>query len=364
MKLTEIINCLEAWAPLEYQEGYDNSGLIYGNRNKDVSKALISLDCTEAIIDEAIEMGAELVISHHPIVFSGIKSLTGKNYIERTLIKAIQNDIAIYAIHTNLDNVQNGVNQKIAQKLGLNHLRILDPKPSMLQKLVFFCPIEQSEVVRKAVFEAGGGQIGKYDSCSFNAEGIGTFKAGEGTTPYVGQVGELHHENELKIEIVVPKNLMSKVLKALLKTHPYEEVAYDIYSLDNKWDEVGSGMIGELDKTVPTRDFLNLIKKQFDVPVLRCTDLCKKEVNKVAVCGGSGSFLLNKAIAQKADVFITADYKYHQFFDAEQKIIIVDMGHYESEQFTMDLIQEHLKEKMPNFATYLTKRKTNPINYI
>lgn len=364
MKLTEIINCLEAWAPSNFQESYDNSRLIFGNPQKEISKALISLDCIETIVDEAIEIGAELIIAHHPIVFNGLKSLTGKNYIERTLIKAIQNDIAIYAIHTNLDNVKSGVNKKIAQKIGLQNLRILDPKPSLLQKLTFFCPVDHAESVSTAIFEAGAGKIGNYDSCSFNANGYGTFRAGEETQPFTGEKNNLHKEEEIRVETVVPKHIMSKVLKALLKAHPYEEVAYDIYSIENSWNEVGSGMIGELKTAIPTKEFLELIKRNFKVPVIRCTSLCKSKIKTVAVCGGSGSFLLSKAMSQQADIFITADYKYHQFFDAEEKIIIADIGHFESEQFTMDLIQEYLKEKMPNFATYLTKRKTNPINYI
>lgn len=364
MKLTEIINCLEQWAPSNLQEGYDNSGLIVGHPNAEVSKALISLDCIETIVDEAIEIGAELVIAHHPIVFSGLKSLTGRSYIERTIIKAIQNNVAIYAIHTNLDNVKSGVNQKIAQKIGLENLSILDPKGKLLQKLVFFCPLSHATAVRLAVFEAGAGEIGNYDSCSFNGGGFGTFKAGEGAKPFVGEQHQLHQEEELRIETVVPNYLLSNVLKAMIEAHPYEEVAYDVYNLENKWSEVGSGMIGQLAKEVSMNDFLKQLKNDLNTEVIRYTHPHRSKVKTVAICGGSGSFLLPKAMAKGADVLVTADFKYHQFFDAEDKITIADIGHFESEQFTMELIQEYLKEKMPNFATYLTKRKTNPINYI
>jgi dinuclear metal center YbgI/SA1388 family protein len=363
MNISAIIEQLETLAPLSLQESYDNSGLIVGDCNVNINSALLCLDSTEEVIDEAIERNCGLVIAHHPIVFSGIKSLTGKNYIERTILKAIKNDIAIYAIHTNLDNVKNGVNKKMAEKIGLKNLKILSPKGDKLQKLVFFCPIDSSENVKAALFCAGGGTIGEYDCCSFSVEGNGTFRPGEHTNPYVGKKGELHSEKEHRIELIFPDYLKSNLIHALKFNHPYEEVAFDLYNLENKWSEVGSGMIGELSEPLEMLDFLDGVKLKLGTECIRHTKALNGKVERVAICGGSGSFLLNSAIAKGADVFITGDYKYHQFFDADGKIVIADVGHFESEQHTPELIREYLQEKLPNFATYLTQVNTNPINY-
>lgn len=363
MKISEVIQQLEKLAPLSLQESYDNSGLIVGDKNAEAKHPIICLDSTEEVIDEAIASGSTLVIAHHPIVFSGLKSLTGKNYIEKTIIKAIKNDIAIYAIHTNLDNVHNGVNKMIADKIGLENTRILHPKKELLSKLIFFCPTAEAEKVREAVFDSGAGKIGKYDSCSYNLKGIGTFKAGKNTNPHIGEIGKFHQEEEMRIEIILPNTAVEKVVAALIKAHPYEEVAYDLYPITNAWKEVGSGMIGALKEPLVAETFLDQLKKTFKTTVIRHTRILSKKVSRVAICGGSGSFLLNDAISNKADVFVTADFKYHQFFDANDKIVIADVGHFESEQFTMQLIQNYLQEKIPNFATYLSKVNTNPINY-
>jgi len=363
MKISEVIQQLEKLAPLSLQESYDNSGLIVGDKNAIAKNPIICLDSTEAVIDEAIESNSNLVIAHHPIVFSGLKSITGKNYIERTIIKAIKNDIAIYAIHTNLDNVDVGVNKMIADKIGLEKTSILSPKKELLTKLVFFCPTAEAERVREAAFKAGAGKIGEYDSCSFNLEGEGTFKAGENTNPHVGEIGKVHKEEETRIETIVPNTSLNKVLTAMIKAHPYEEVAYDLYPLNNSWNKVGSGMVGELKEPLLAETFLDHLKKTLKTEVIRHTNILKEKVSRIAICGGSGSFLLNHAISHKADVFITADFKYHQFFDANDKIVIADVGHFESEQFTTQLIQNYLQEKIPNFATYLSKVNTNPINY-
>lgn len=364
IKIKDVISQLEKWAPPALQESYDNSGLIVGDRNVVVDKALLCLDSTEEIVDEAIEKGCNLIIAHHPIVFSGLKSLTGKNYIERTIIKAIKNDIAIYAIHTNLDNVQSGVNKMIAKKIGLQDLKVLAPKSGLLSKLVFFCPSAETEKVRQAVFAVGAGTIGDYDSCSFNLDGKGTFKAGENTNPHVGERGKVHVEEEVRVETIVPNNLLGKVVSAMKTAHPYEEVAYDVYALSNSWNQVGSGMIGKLEKPMATADFLNHLKGVLKTDVIRHTKVLKQEVSKIAVCGGAGSFLLKTAMSKNADVFVTGDFKYHQFFDAEDKILIADVGHYESEQFTPELIKEHLQQNFPNFALYLSEVNTNPINYL
>jgi len=363
MKIKAITNFLEDLAPLKLQESYDNAGLILGDKNAEVSAALVTLDVTEAIVDEAIKIKANLIIAHHPIVFSGLKKITGKNYIERTLIKAIKHDVAIYAAHTNLDSVTGGVNGKICEKLGLENCKILQPAGGMLKKLVTYVPVDHANKVREAVFAAGAGQIGNYDSCSFNAHGQGTFRGSDTTNPFVGKKGEQHYENEIRVETIFPDYLQGKVINALIQAHPYEEVAYDIYSLDNKFDQIGAGMIGLLPKEKSETAFLRQLKKTFDVKMIRHTALQDKKVKKIAVCGGAGSFLLNQAIAAEADFFVTGDFKYHQFFDAENKIVIADIGHFESEQFTKELFYELLTKKFPKFAVHLSEVNTNPVFY-
>jgi len=364
MKIKEITSYLESFAPLALQENYDNSGLLIGNYETEVTGILITLDVLEEIVVEAKKKGANLIIAHHPIIFTGLKKLNGKNYIERTIIDAIKNDIAIYAIHTNIDNMLDGVNGKIAQKLGLQNTKILDTKTNHLLKLVYFVPIEQAEITRKAVFEAGAGQIGKYDMCSYNVQGKGSFRAGEGTDPFVGKKGELHYEDETRVEVILPKSLLINVIKSLVESHPYEEVAYDIYSLENDFSGAGSGIIGDLNNEISEIEFLAILKKLFNANGIRYTKLLNKPIKKVAVCGGSGSFLLQNAISKQADIFISSDFKYHQFFDAENKILIADIGHFESEQFTKELIYELLIKKFPKFAVHFTEVNTNPINYL
>ncbi|WP_163322170.1 Nif3-like dinuclear metal center hexameric protein [Draconibacterium mangrovi] len=363
MKIKDITNFLEDLAPLKLQESYDNAGLILGDKNAEVSAALVTLDVTEAIVDEAIKRKAGLIIAHHPIVFSGLKKITGKNYIECTLIKAIKHDVAIYAAHTNLDSVTGGVNGKICEKLGLENCKILQPAGGLLKKLVTFVPVDHANKVREAVFATGAGQIGNYDSCSFNAHGQGTFRGSDTSNPFVGKKGEQHYENEIRVETIFPDYLQGKVINALVQAHPYEEVAYDIYSLDNKFDQIGAGMIGTLPKEKSETAFLRQLKKTFNTKIIRHTALLDKKVKKIAVCGGSGSFLLNQAIASGADFFVTGDFKYHQFFDAENKIVIADIGHFESEQFTKELFYELLTKKFPKFAIHLSEVNSNPVFY-
>ena len=364
MKLKEITAHLESIAPLAYQESYDNAGLICGSPDMDITGALICLDSTEAVIDEAIATGCNLVIAHHPIVFSGLKKFNGKNYVERVIIKAIQNHIAIYAAHTNLDNVHNGVNAKIAEKLGLLNVSILSPQKGGLKKLVVFCPEAHAEAVRNALFSAGAGNISNYDECSFNTEGTGTFRAGEGANPFLGEKGQQHREKEVRIETIYPAHLEGQLLKAMYSVHPYEEVAYDLIPLGNKAVNVGSGIVGELPAESTEMEFLKNLKVQMKAQSVRYTALRDKKIRRIAVCGGSGSFLLPDAIRAGADVFVTADYKYHQFFDAENRIVIADIGHYESEQFTGELFYEILTKKFSTFAIHLSKINTNPINYL
>ena len=362
--IKDITDYLERIAPLNFQESYDNSGLITGNSDTEVKGVLISLDCTEEVINDAIRKKCNVIISHHPIVFSGLKKINGKNYVERVVISAIKNEIAIYAIHTNLDNVGNGVNRKIGEMLNLTNLKILSPKKSGLQKLVTFCPIEHAEKVRNALFNAGAGGIGNYEDCSFNIEGSGTFRGNEATNPFVGSKGERHTEKEIRIELIFENYKKGSIIKALLENHPYEEVAFDIYNLENLYRDVGSGMIGELAENQLEIPFLNFVKQTMKAGSLRHTELLGNKVKKVAICGGSGSFLLPDAIREGAHIFITADFKYHQFFDADKKIVIADIGHFESEQFTMELLQTLILEKFSTFAVQITEVNTNPIKYM
>ncbi|MDB5029958.1 Nif3-like dinuclear metal center hexameric protein [Mucilaginibacter sp.] len=363
MKLSQLTTYLETLAPLAYQEDYDNAGLIVGNPDQEIHQVLISLDCTEAVVDDAIHTNCQVIISHHPIVFKGLKKFNGKTYVERVIEKAIRNGIAIYAIHTNLDSVLNGVNAKICEILGLDNCRILAPKQGLLKKLVTYVPTSHTDQVRNALFHAGAGNIGNYSECSFIAEGKGTFKGNEDSDPYVGEPGKRHTEEETRIETVYPANLESKILMALILAHPYEEVAYDLYALTNQHQQIGSGMIGELDVAIDAEDFLYQLKEKMQAHVIRHTAFTGKQIKRVAVCGGSGSFLLKHAIAAGADIFITADYKYHDFFDAEGKIMIADIGHFESEQFTQQLLHEMIQKKFTDLPLRLTSVNTNPVRY-
>lgn len=362
-KLHEIISELERFAPLSYQESYDNCGLLTGHRDMDITGALLSLDCIETTIDEAIAKGCNLIIAHHPIIFGGLKRLNGTNYVERTIIQAIRNGIAIYACHTNLDNVKLGVNKKIADKLGLVNQKILLPKKALLKKLVTFVPAGHLETVRSALFEAGAGNIGNYDQCSFMLEGTGSFRGNEHSNPVLGEKGKLSLEKETRLELIFEGVNQVGTLSALRQSHPYEEVAYDIYQLENSYQDVGSGMTGELKEPMPETEFLTLLKQVFNVKFLKHTALRQKAIKTVALCGGSGSFLLKNAINSKSDIYISSDFKYHEFFDAEGKIVVADIGHFETEQFTPEIFYEIISNKFPNFATYLTETNTNPVNY-
>jgi dinuclear metal center YbgI/SA1388 family protein len=363
MTISQIIQTLTAIAPPSLQEGYDNAGLITGNPAWACTGIITALDATEAVVQEAVDKKCNLIVAHHPIVFGGLKQLTGKNYVERTVIAAIKNDIAIYAIHTNLDNVLSGVNGKMADKLGLINRQVLQPKTGQLKKLVVFVPEAQAAQVRQAMFEAGGGHIGHYSECSFNSSGTGTYKAGKGSNPFLGEVGSQHSEPETKIEMVVPAWMAQPVIKAMLKAHPYEEVAYDIINLDNTTASIGSGLIGELPHPMEETAFLEHLQQAFGLKTLRHTPLLGKPVLKIALCGGAGSFLTRAAIAAGADAYITGDVKYHEFFDADRRLLLADIGHYESEQFTIDLLFDVLQEKFPTFAVLKTGVNTNPVHY-
>jgi len=363
MKIKSFIQKIEKLAPLDYAEDFDNTGLIVGDKNQDIKSVLITLDTTEDVVNEAIKKQCNLILSFHPILFSGIKKITPDNYVNKAVIKAIKNDIAIYATHTALDNSIDGVNRKICEKLNLKHPQILIPKNKIIKKLTTYVPNKNAENLRDKLFEAGAGNIGNYSNCSFNIQGQGSFKGEEGSNPVVGQKGETHYEEETQINITFPKHIENKVLQQLFKHHPYEEVAYEIETLDNINQNIGLGMCGEFEEALDEKTFLNRLKKQFKTPVLKHSKLLGKPIKKVAVLGGSGASAIKNAIHSKADAYVTADLKYHDYFHAENKILLVDLGHYESEQFTKELLYTYINENFTNFALVLSNTNTNPVQY-
>jgi dinuclear metal center YbgI/SA1388 family protein len=364
MQIATILSYLESIAPLAYQESYDNAGLLTGSGSWECSGVLTTLDATEAVVQEAISRGCNLIVAHHPIIFSGLKKINGKNYIEKAVIAAIKHDIALYAIHTNLDNVMaEGVNGRMAAQLGLVNGRPLLPRDAILQKLFCFVPTTHLESVRYAIFAAGAGHIGGYTECSFSTEGTGTFKGGATSQPFVGRPGIRHEEKETRVEAILPAHLSRRVVEAMVAAHPYEEVAYDLVNLANPYPGIGSGLIGELPEPLEETLFLERIRQAFRAPLIRHTRLTGRPVKKCALCGGAGSFLISNALAAGADFYITADVKYHEFFDANDGLVIADIGHFESEQFTIDLLFEVLREKFLNFAVLKSDTKTNPVNY-
>jgi dinuclear metal center YbgI/SA1388 family protein len=352
-KIKELTNYLEQIAPLAYQESYDNSGLLVGDANTEISGVLVSLDCTEEVVEEALARNCNLIVAHHPIIFKGLKKLNGKNYVERTVIKAIKN----------VDNVVGGVNFKIAQMLDLQQVRVLSPKNQVLTKMVVFVPIDATQNLLDKLYEAGAGNIGNYNKCSFRVEGKGTFCPNEVAKPAIGESNKEEEVCENRVEVIFPTYLQNKVLAAMREGHPYEEIAHYLTLLDNQNHEVGSGAIGELPQAMNEMNFLHYLNEKMQLSVIKYTALLGKPIKRVAVCGGVGSFLLGDAIANQADIFITADYKYHEFFDADNRIIIADIGHYESEHFTKELLVAYISKKFINFATYLSEVNTNPVKY-
>jgi dinuclear metal center YbgI/SA1388 family protein len=364
MKIKQILTILEEMAPLAYAEDFDNVGLLVGNQDNEASGVLVCHDALENVIDEAIAKNCNLVVCFHPILFSGLKKITGKNYVERTVIKAIKNDIAIYAVHTALDNHKNGVNKIFCDALGLNNVKVLVPKQNFIQKLITYTTLENADKVRKALFEVGAGTIGNYDNCSFNSNGFSTYQGNENSNPVVGNKGELTQTEEIKIEVIFEKHLQSKILKALFSNHVYEEVAYEIYELQNQHQNIGLGMIGSLETPMSETEFLTFVKDKMQCGGIRHSDFLNKNIRKVAVLGGSGSYAIKNAIQAGADAYLTADLKYHNFYEAENQILLADIGHFESERYTKNYIVDFLKEKITNFAIVLSEENTNPVKYL
>ncbi|WP_108822821.1 Nif3-like dinuclear metal center hexameric protein [Dysgonomonas sp. Marseille-P4361] len=364
MKIKEILHTIEQIAPISLQESFDNSGVQIGDVYQEAKGAIVCIDVTEAVVDEAISLGCNLIISHHPLAFRSFKSLTGKNYVERCMIKACKHDIVVYAAHTNLDNASEGINQYLAKKLNLQHVRILDPQKNKLLKLVVFVPHSHVDLVRNALFNAGAGNIGNYDSCSYNLRGEGTFRAQQNTNPFVGEKGELHYEPETRIEVIVPSYKQSEIERALLAVHPYEEPAYDFYALENAWKQAGSGIVGTLPEEMDEEDFLYLLKDTFNLKMIQHSTVRGAIIRDVAICSGSGAFLIPKAISYGADVFVTGEAKYNDYYDVEDKLLLAVVGHYESEIFTKNIFFDIISEKYPNFAVYMSGFDVNPVNYL
>jgi dinuclear metal center YbgI/SA1388 family protein len=364
MRIKEIIQVIEQLAPLPLQEEYDNSGLQCGDPNREATGVLLAIDVTEDVIEEAIALGCNLIISHHPIAFRPFRSLTGRNYVERSMIMAIRNDVALYAAHTNLDNAQGGVNYKLAEMLELQNVKILLPKDNSLLKFVTTVPLLHAESVRNALFNAGAGHIGNYDSCSYNLTGEGTFRPGVGSNPFVGEAEKLHFEQEVRIETVLPVMRKEEVLRALLAVHPYEEPVYDLYPIANEWGQHGSGIVGVLPEPMPEQEFLYLLKDIFNLPTISHTKLQGREIRDVAICGGSGAFLIPRAVSYGADAFVTGEVKYNDYYDAEDRLLLAVVGHYESEICTKDLFYDLLSIKFPTFAIHKSAFDVNPVKYL
>ena len=364
MRIREVLQVIEALAPLPLQENYDNSGIQVGDHNREATGAILCIDITEDVIDEAISLKCNLIISHHPIAFKSFKSLTGKNYVERCIIKAIKNDITLYSAHTNLDNASGGVNFKLATMLGLENVNILTPKKDALLKFITTVPHDHAESVRNAIFNAGAGHIGNYDSCSYNLDGEGTFRAGAAATPHVGEIDKLHFEPEVRIETVVPIIKKNEVIRALIAVHPYEEPVYDLYPIINKWTQAGSGITGVLSEPMPEQEFLYILKDIFKLHHVSHSRLRGKDIREVAVCGGSGAFLIDDAINYGADILVTGEAKYNDFYDVEDKLLLASIGHYESEICTKELFHDVISRKYPNFVMHLSAFDANPVNYL
>ena len=363
IRIIDILKVLQTIAPFQLQEGYDNSGLLVGDETDEVSRALIALDVTEAVVDEAIAKSCDLIISHHPLIFKGIKRLGKGSVVERVVRKAIKNEIAVLCVHTNLDNSCCGVNRKLGEVLGLTNMRILQPMRDRLFKLSVYVPDTYADSVRLALFDAGAGHIGNYDSCSFNVGGFGTFRALPGANPTIGSIGEHHRESECKVETIVPEFILSSAIAKMKEVHPYEEVAYDVYPLHNVYEQAGAGMIGELPDDMSEDTFLSHIGRCLGTPCLRHSACGDRMIRRVAICGGAGAFLLSDAIHNKADAYITGDIKYHEFFDADDRILMVDAGHFETEQFTKELLYEIITKKIPTFAAIIAETNTNSVHY-
>ena len=363
MKIKEFINEFEQIIPVRQAEDFDNVGLLCGNPDREITGILIAHDALENVIDEAIEKKLNFVFCFHPIIFSGLKSITGKNYVEKAVLKALENKIALYAIHTAFDNDYFGVNYKICEVLGLKNQQVLMPKKNQLKKLEVYVPTDSAEILRNALFVAGAGNIGFYDECSFTIQGEGTFRPLEGSNPVTGTHNEREKANEVLINVIFEDYKTNQILFAMKENHPYEEVAYQLITLENDNQYTGLGRYGNLEQEMDELDFLTFIKQKFNIDIIRHSSLNNKKIRTIGVLGGSGASGIKAAMSAKCDAYITGDVKYHDFFFAEGKMLICDIGHFESEQFVVQQLFEILSEKFTTFAIAKTTQKTNPVNY-
>jgi dinuclear metal center YbgI/SA1388 family protein len=364
LTIGKICSAFESYAPLNLQEEYDNSGLLIGEKDMECSGVMFCLDVTEEVIQKAVQDRCNLIVAHHPLIFRGLKKISGLTSQGRILISAIRENIAIYACHTNIDNVLNGVNGRIADKLELEKRSVLLPKSGTLKKLVVFAPESHTEAVESSLFGAGAGNVGEYSACSFVSEGRGSFLPSENANPFVGEKGKRHVEKENKIEVIFPTWNQNRVLEAMRTSHPYEEVAFEVFQLENNNQAYGSGLIGYLKEPLDEQVILSRLREIFNVPVIRHSPLTNRKISKIAICGGAGAFLIGEAKRQGAELFITADLKYHDFFEAENQLVLADIGHFESEQYTVELFMDIFREKFPTFAHLKNHISTNPVNYL
>ena len=363
MTISEFIRQLSTKIRFSYAEDFDNVGLLCGRPEQELRGVLVCHDALESVVQEAIEKGCNCIVAFHPIIFSGLKSITGKSYVERAVMLALENKIAIIAVHTAWDNDFYGVNHGIAKALGLRHLQVLIPKKDALSQLRFFVPVEAAEQVRSAIFATGAGTIGQYADCSFNIHGTGTFLPLEKASPAYGEVGTWEQVSEMEVQILVENWQLPAAIQAMKDAHPYEEVAYYVTSLRNENHHAGLGQFGLLDEEMSAQEFLSECRAVFDVPVIRTSSHFTGRIRKVAVLGGSGASGISAAKKLGCDAYVSSDFKYHDFFQGDENFLLADVGHFESERFVSQQLADVISNILPTFAVLKSETKTNPVNY-
>ncbi|WP_371370673.1 Nif3-like dinuclear metal center hexameric protein [Sporomusa aerivorans] len=346
VKCRDIIAEVEQLAPKHFAESWDNVGLLIGRPDQDIHKVLVTLDVDTAVVEEAIAVQADMIVAHHPLLFKGLTRIRTDSPQGNMLASLIKKDVAVYAAHTNLDSAPGGVNDVLARKLNLrNVVPLTTVYQEKLHKLVVFVPVSHVETVRAAMTAAGAGHIGNYSHCTFQTQGVGTFLPLAGTSPYIGEQNKLEYVEEYRLETIIPLSIRSQVVSAMLAAHPYEEVAYDDYLLQNTGPGSGLGRVGELSQPLTLADFINQIKSALCIQSLKAAGPTKTFIQKVAVCGGSGASLIKNAITAGADVLVTGDVKYHEAQEAiAAGLNIIDAGHFATEQPVVECLVEYLNQ--------------------
>ncbi len=357
----DLSSALESVAPSLYAESYDNVGLLVGRSEWKCEKVLVALDITEAVVQEAIEKGVQAIVAHHPVIFGGIQRLTGEDTAQRAIELAIKHSIALLACHTNLDAIEGGVSYRMAQAISLVNVRTLQPRSGLLWNLIVYVPAESAETLLEALWEAGAGKMGAYDECAFRSHGLGSFRPKEGAHPHNGVIGERAFADEIRLELLVPEGARKKVHQCMMEHHPYEEIAHSWLKHDGVHHSVGFGAIGQWD-ACDWPEAVRRIKTAFGVASFRHTMPIASDYRTVAVCGGAGADLLAQAKSQQAELFITSDITYHRYFGADDRLVFIDIGHWESEQHAMELLIDIVREKFPNFAVLKSETNTNPMH--